>query len=381
LTLATYEPHPRDWIEVLPRAAEVAKAIANTDFVPQQFRGNPAAITAAILYGDEVGLGPMQSLAKIAVIEGRPSLAAEAQRGLILAAGHELWIEDASVTRVVVAGRRRDSEQTSRVTWTIDDAKRANLVGKHNWRTYPRQMLIARATAELARAIFADVIGGLAATEEIADDTAQIVSESEQPTKRPRRRALSAVQTTEAPAETEPTPAVADVPETPEATLSQVANEYRTPQQARKLNVLVGKLRTPGHITTEQLYRAMGEVRSIEPDLLADVVHGRDDEGGLHWAPLRDSLDRSEADGLIQRLVDLEQRLQTAPRPTNGPSLGDLAHLSALMLDRGLRSHQERCDWLTQQVGRPIEDPATLTAGEVRSMIDWLTTTPLDEGA
>ena len=51
------------------------------------------------------------------------------------------------------------------------------------------------------------------------------------------------------------------------------------------------------------------------------------------------------------------------------------------MLDRGLRSHQERCDWLTQQVGRPIEDPATLTAGEVRSMIDWLTTTPLDEGA
>jgi hypothetical protein len=159
----------RAWVELMAPAVELAKAVANTEFVPKGMRGNPAAITAAILYGDEVGLGPMQALAKIAVIEGKPTLSAEAQRALILAAGHELWIEDATATRCTVAGRRRESEQTSRVTWTMDDARRANLAGRPSWRSYPRQMLLARASAELARAVFADAIGGLAATEELEE--------------------------------------------------------------------------------------------------------------------------------------------------------------------------------------------------------------------
>ena len=56
----------RSWIALMEPAVELAKAVANTEFVPKSLRGNPAAITAAILYGDEVGLGPMQSLARIA---------------------------------------------------------------------------------------------------------------------------------------------------------------------------------------------------------------------------------------------------------------------------------------------------------------------------
>ena len=165
------DPGSRQWVELMQPAIELAKAVAGTDFVPKAMRNNPAQITAAILYGDEVGLGPMQSLARISVIDGRPSLAAEAQRALILAAGHELWIEESTITRCTVAGRRRDSDQTSRVTWTSDDAKRAELDGKPNWRSYPRQMLLARASAELARAVFADAIGGLAATEELDEAT------------------------------------------------------------------------------------------------------------------------------------------------------------------------------------------------------------------
>jgi hypothetical protein len=52
----------------------------------------------------------------------------------------------------------------------MDDAKRAGLAGKNNWRSYPRAMLLARATAELCRALFPDVLAGISHTiEELAD--------------------------------------------------------------------------------------------------------------------------------------------------------------------------------------------------------------------
>jgi len=156
----------RAWLELLEPVAALANKIAGTPFVPKSVRNDAAAIAAAILYGDELGLGPMQSLSKIVVIDGRPTLTAEAQRALVLAAGHEIWVEESTNTRVTVCGRRAGQERVVESTWTADDAKRAGLSGKPSYRAYPRQMLTARASADLARTLFADVIGGLAAAEE-----------------------------------------------------------------------------------------------------------------------------------------------------------------------------------------------------------------------
>jgi hypothetical protein len=164
----------RSWVALMAPAAELAKAVASTDFVPRALRNNPAAITAAILYGDEVGIGPMQALAKIAVIDGKPYIAAEAQRALVYAAGHDLWLEELTNTRATWCARRAGSEQVTRVTFTMDDARRAGLDRKPNWLHYPRPMLSARASAELCRAVFADVIGGLAALEEASDETEDV---------------------------------------------------------------------------------------------------------------------------------------------------------------------------------------------------------------
>jgi hypothetical protein len=187
MSVVPYERSERTWITLMPAAAELAKQVANTEFVPKGLRGNPAAIAACILYGDELGIGPLQSLAKIAVIEGKPSLSAEAQRALILSAGHDMWVVESTNTKCTVAGRRSNSEHTSTISWTLDDAKRAGLAGRQNWRTYPRQMLMARATAELARLIFADAVGGLLATEELEDADGEPTDAIEPTTKRKRR--------------------------------------------------------------------------------------------------------------------------------------------------------------------------------------------------
>jgi hypothetical protein len=157
-------------LELAPEAWKLASRVADTDFVPKALRGKPEAVLACILAGHEAGISPMQSLAKIHVVEGRPAMAAELMRALVLRAGHELWIEESTSTRVVVCGQRAGSERVSRVAWTMDDARRANLAGKNNWKSYPRAMLLARATAELCRALFPDVLAGISHTiEELAD--------------------------------------------------------------------------------------------------------------------------------------------------------------------------------------------------------------------
>jgi hypothetical protein len=244
----TLVPHTiedrRAWLDLSNPALELANQIAGTDFVPKQLQNNPAAITAAILYGDEVGLGPMQSLAKIAVINGRPTLAAEAQRALILAAGHDLWVEESTATKCTVAGRRKDSDATSRMTWTMDDARRAGLANKPPWKMYPRQMLMARASAELARAVFPDAIGGLAATEELDEEhesvngTSAATPAPEPTAKRTRKRA-----NVTAPATTPDTPAP-KAPEAPpvpgdlESIVAPDAEEMITENQRRKLHAM-----------------------------------------------------------------------------------------------------------------------------------------------
>jgi hypothetical protein len=175
LAISRVEPVTRSWVELMAPAVELAKAIAGTEFVPAALRNKPAAIAAAILYGDEIGVGPMQSLATIAVIDGRPFVAAQTQRGLVYAAGHGLWLDEATNTRATWAGRRHGADEVTRITWTMDDARRAKLDGKPNWRGYPRAMLTARASAELVRAAFADVVGGLAAIEELDEFDPQLV--------------------------------------------------------------------------------------------------------------------------------------------------------------------------------------------------------------
>lgn len=162
---------PAKWVDLVGPAASLAAQIANTEFVPTAMRGKPAAVAACILFGDELGLGPMQSLAKIDVIEGRAAPKAELARALVQGAGHEIWFEENTSQRCTIGGKRRGSTREERVTWTMDDAKRAGLDGKQNWRKWPRAMLVARASAELCRNVFPDCLGGITLfAEEVSDD-------------------------------------------------------------------------------------------------------------------------------------------------------------------------------------------------------------------
>jgi len=204
---------PNATIALANDAWKLAQTLQQTDFVPKALRGKPEAILAAILTGAEVGISPMQALAKIHVIEGRPAMSAELMRAVVLRDGHDLWIEEQSSTRVIIGGKRKGSDRETRVTWTMDDAKRANLAGKDVWRKYPTAMLTARATGQLCRAIFADVLSGISYTVEELEDGDLIEVEEvpvDAPAPPPGRTARArrpATRGSGAPAQTEPDPA------------------------------------------------------------------------------------------------------------------------------------------------------------------------------
>lgn len=165
-----YDESRMSTLELAPKAWSLAQRVARTEFVPAALRGKPEAVLACFLAGHEVGVSPMQSLAKIHIIDGRPAMAAELMRAIVLRDGHELWIEESTSTSCTLGGQRKGSERETRVTWTLDDAQRAGLKGKQNWQKYPTAMLLARSTGALCRAIFPDVLAGISYTVEELED-------------------------------------------------------------------------------------------------------------------------------------------------------------------------------------------------------------------
>lgn len=160
-------------LESIPEFQRYADHIARTDFVPAAMRNNGPAVLACIMTGQELGILPMQALRQIYNFDGKIGLFSELMRALVLKHGHRLYFGEGAeytTTRVVCYGVRADNGDTSRVEWTIDMAKAAGLTNKNNWKMTPRAMLAARASTEVCRNLFPDVVAGMAySAEELQD--------------------------------------------------------------------------------------------------------------------------------------------------------------------------------------------------------------------
>lgn len=163
----------------LDDAMRAADLMSKSGLVPQAFRGKPADILVAMQWGAEMGIQPMQAINSISVIQGKPSIYGDLGKALIMRrTGIDLLdysnevSGDAMQRHATCKIERANPNGKPLVcerSFSMEDAKRASLLGKGPWVTYPDRMLTWRAFWLCARDIYADVLGGIQGGEEMED--------------------------------------------------------------------------------------------------------------------------------------------------------------------------------------------------------------------
>jgi hypothetical protein len=186
---------------------EVSRVLAVSNLLPQALRGKPADVLITIMYGQELGMTPMESILGIYVVNGRPGLSGQKWLERVRKAGHRAYVpcatcgqgktehrgadhtyvadhDDQHCTMTIVRGDSGD-EHTETFTWA--DAERAKLTGKEVWKSWPKRMLLWRAVTTCATVICPEVASGFDAHDGTPPDPverptlAQVAAERVQP--------------------------------------------------------------------------------------------------------------------------------------------------------------------------------------------------------
>lgn len=131
-----------------------ANRLAQVSWIPEVYRKKPNDIMAAGLALLTIGrdLTPM-TLKLVYVVKGTVDFMVDLIVAQVHEHGHEIWVVESDETHATVAGQRRGSTRVHTRTFTIDDARRAGLVGKDVWKQYVEDMLIARAAKRVAKRV------------------------------------------------------------------------------------------------------------------------------------------------------------------------------------------------------------------------------------
>lgn len=191
--------------QAMSAAYELASKLANTALVPAMYQKKPDDATAAILYGAELGLNPIQSLQQIFVVQGKPAIYARTMVALLKTRGYLIETIDSTDTSVTVRGTDPQTGIVEESTWTIDRAKKAGYTSNKKYDTDPQAMLYAKAATEVARKIAPDVLLGIAHSREELELDAPVIATSERV--KPKARGIAALQAALTPA-AEPEPAL-----------------------------------------------------------------------------------------------------------------------------------------------------------------------------
>jgi 5'-3' exonuclease len=162
-----------------PTSLRMAFHIAEAAIQSRGFGGypTPQAAYLAVIAGRERGLGAISSLRGHFVFDGNLGMYSQLVVAEILRSGLADFfrpiLEQCDRKGATWETRRKGEDRTHVYTFTIEDAQKRGLAGKSNYQKQPDTMLRWRCAAELGRAIYPDVVGGVYTEADIGDEMAK----------------------------------------------------------------------------------------------------------------------------------------------------------------------------------------------------------------
>jgi hypothetical protein len=186
-------PPPATWSPVvtwcavrnLPEAITLAKIVVESVVIPDVRNLGQAVLK--ILAGGEMGFGAFASLTDIHIVNGKPVLGAK----LMAAAIRRSPLYDYQILRLDAGGCELEFFRAGRSLGTVlhteEDARRAGLLTKDNWKKHPDDMHFARAISKGFRRHCPDLCGGLVpyAEDEIEEVKGALATPQESPSPAP----------------------------------------------------------------------------------------------------------------------------------------------------------------------------------------------------
>jgi hypothetical protein len=153
--------------------SDLSSDFQGSALLPKHLR-NPADMALVMHMGDVLGIDPRQAIWSMHVIDGKPNMSADLMAAVCSRSPlcEYLMPTVMTPTRVEYAAKRRGWPSEVRMSFTLEDAQRAGLAGRDNWRKYPMAMLKARCLAMICRATWPDLLAGVYDPDELAPASA-----------------------------------------------------------------------------------------------------------------------------------------------------------------------------------------------------------------
>lgn len=136
--------------------------------IPDVLKGKPYDIQVILMTGHDLGLTFMQSMREVYVVKGKGFLSTSLKLGLILQSGLcEYWTEEVSTAqKCTIVTKRKGSPKEVRHTFTVEEARAADLFKNDVWAKYPAVMLSKRCGSQLADKVYPDVVRGMGTSDD-----------------------------------------------------------------------------------------------------------------------------------------------------------------------------------------------------------------------
>lgn len=167
-------PSREEWAQI----KEMGVAALRSGMLPEAIK-TPEAAAIIALKAYELGVPLMEGFSSIHVINGKPTIARELMQSLVYQniQGATFNFIESTDKKCIVEGSR-PGQRPLKIEFTIEDAARAQLLGKTVWKQYPKAMLLNRAVSALCRAYFPDGLRGASHTPEELEPTFETTGRS-----------------------------------------------------------------------------------------------------------------------------------------------------------------------------------------------------------